>query len=91
MSWIFCEKTAVHLTWSRTEAGSAVLFGDYDVMFGNSKTFRFVMTTLATSVAVSAGADEGAEQYDFELDTISVTANKYSQNMVSLSGQAAAR
>ncbi len=49
------------------------------------------MTTLAASVAVSAGADEGAEQYDFELDTISVTANKYSQNMVSLSGQAAAR
>ena len=46
------------------------------------------MTTLAASVAVSAGADEGAEQYDFELDTISVTANKYSQNMVSLSGQA---
>lgn len=58
------------------------------MIFGNAKTLRFAMTALAAAAAAHAGAEEAAAEYDFELETISVTANKYSQNIVSLSGQA---
>lgn len=46
-----------------------------------------LMTALASSIALATSA-AAEEEYDFNLDTISVSANKYSQDMVSLSGQA---
>ncbi len=50
---------------------------------------KFTLTVLAASIAASFAAyAEDGEDYDFELDTISVTANKYSQDLVTLSGQA---
>ncbi|WP_294463321.1 TonB-dependent receptor [uncultured Ruminobacter sp.] len=57
-------------------------------MYGNRKTCRFMMTLLASSIMTAVNAYAAEEEYDFELDTISVTANKYSQDLVSLSGQA---
>lgn len=46
-----------------------------------------LLTALASSIALATSA-AAEEEYDFNLDTISVSANKYSQDMVSLSGQA---
>lgn len=46
------------------------------------------MTAVASSVMLACGQASADEEYDFKLDTISVTANKYSQDLVSLSGQA---
>lgn len=46
-----------------------------------------LLTALASSIALASSA-AAEEEYDFNLDTISVSANKYSQDMVSLSGQA---
>ena len=59
-----------------------------NTMYGNRKTCRFMMTLLASSIMTAVNAYAAEEEYDFELDTISVTANKYSQDLVSLSGQA---
>ncbi|MBO6009399.1 MAG: hypothetical protein J6P70_03625 [Ruminobacter sp.] len=57
-------------------------------MYGNRNTCRYMMMFLTSSVMTAANTYAAEEEYDFELDTISVTANKYSQDLVSLSGQA---
>ena len=56
-------------------------------MYKEMKKNGMLLTALASSIALATSA-AAEEEYDFNLDTISVSANKYSQDMVSLSGQA---
>lgn len=56
-------------------------------MYKEMKKNGMLLTALASSIALASSA-AAEEEYDFNLDTISVSANKYSQDMVSLSGQA---
>ena len=56
-------------------------------MYKEMKKNGMLLTALASSIALASSA-AAEEKYDFNLDTISVSANKYSQDMVSLSGQA---
>ena len=56
-------------------------------MYKEMKKNGMLLTALVSSIALATSA-AAEEEYDFNLDTISVSANKYSQDMVSLSGQA---